>query len=343
MDNKTRLLFATYLSTLANLNGVADATQQFNVEPNVSEKIEKRIQDSADFLSKIDFHTVKQLKGDKVGVGVTGSIAGRTDTDANDRDPGNPESSVKDGYECQFTEFDYSIKYARLDAWAHKPDFHTRLRDAIIIQQGLDRIKIGFNGTHVATQTNKTNYPMLEDVNKGWLQKIRDNAPAQHMSGVKIGNTAMADADYKNIDQAVMDVRDLLHVTLRKNPDLVVICASDLVSDKYNNMAGDHEEPTEKEAIARLAKNKKIGGLPAYEAPYFPSGAFLITTFKNLAIYVQEGSRRRQVIDNARRTRIEDYQSVNEDYVVEEYEACAFVEGIQVPNATDDAWEAFSG
>ena len=47
----------------------------------------------------------------------------------------------------------------------------------------------------------------------------------------------------------------------------------------------------------------------------------MITTLDNLSIYWQEGTRRRLLKDEPEYDRIANYESVNEDYVVEEYAA----------------------
>nr|VXZ92016.1 phage major capsid protein, P2 family [Klebsiella pneumoniae] len=73
-----------------------------------------------------------------------------------------------------------------------------------------------------------------------------------------------------------------------------------------------------------------MGGLQAVRAPYFPANALLITRPDNLSIYWQEDTRRRSVIDNPKRDRIENFESVNEAYVVEDYRCAALVENIQM-------------
>ena len=37
--------------------------------------------------------------------------------------------------------------------------------------------------------------------------------------------------------------------------------------------------------------------------------------------------------------RIEEYRSMNECYVIEDYDACCLVEGIKVPKADGSGWE----
>lgn len=57
----------------------------------------------------------------------------------------------------------------------------------------------------------------------------------------------------------------------------------------------------------------------------------------NLSIYWQEDTRRRAVIDNPKRDRIENFESVNEAYVVEDYRCVALVENIEIGDFTPPA------
>ena len=73
--------------------------------------------------------------------------------------------------------------------------------------------------------------------------------------------------------------------------------------------------------------------------PFFPARGLTITTLDNLSIYYQRGTRRRTIVDNAKRDRIEDYQSVNEDYVIEDFDKFCMAENIKLPNAAGTGWE----
>ena len=335
---ETRVKFDAYSRRLAALNSVTSVTTKFAVTPAVEQRLERRIQESDAFLARINMIGVTDQSGDKVGIGVSGTIAGRTDTTVRDRTPRDMVDLSDHRYTCRKTEFDTAIPYARLDAWAGHPEFETILRDAVLRQQGLDRIMIGWNGVSAAAQTDRAANPLLQDVNIGWLQKIRDHGPAQRLSGAKIGS-GPAGADYTNIDQAVLDAKDLLDPVHRNAPDLVCVTGTDLVSDKYVGLVGSHEAPTERNALRQMMAAKEVGGLPAVPVPFFPENAFLVTRLPNLSIYWQRGSRRRAVMDAPKRDRIEDYNSVNEDYVVEHYGACAFYEGILQPSADGTLWE----
>ncbi|AXB75483.1 phage major capsid protein, P2 family [Novosphingobium sp. P6W] len=363
MRNDTRLLFNDYVGQIASLNGIGDATVQFSVAPVVEQKLEEKIQESSDFLGQISVIGVPAQSGQKVGVAVTRPLAGRTNTKAgNRRTPGDPTDTTDNGkYFCHQTNFDHAIPYAKLDAWRHKPEFQTLLRDVIVKQQGRDRIMIGFNGVEAADDTDRASSPLLQDVNEGWLYKIRvfgasrvlddgelstyvpaaGNNPATGTKAIYVAagvevvdgdatNADDAEADYANLDALAFDALDLLDPWNRSDTDLVVIVGWKLVKDKYLNLlqaAGD--TATEREAAHRiLTLPKQLAGKRAIIVPFFPEDALLITSLDNLAIYWQEETRRRQVKDEPALDQIENYESVNEAYVVEDYGRCALVENI---------------
>lgn len=72
---------------------------------------------------------------------------------------------------CDYNKKQNFIGTKQLDVWRHKKNFQTILRDALIRQKALDRIMVGFNSTSRAAKSNCTANPLLQDVNKGGLQK----------------------------------------------------------------------------------------------------------------------------------------------------------------------------
>lgn len=355
MRTATRIALNAYTSQIAILSSVPSAMEKFSVDPTISQKLEQKTQESSQFLSLINFETVFQQEGEKVGIGVTTPIASRTDTDAPDgeRKTIDPTGLTSTTYRCEQTNWDTHLKYSKLDAWAHKPEFQTIVRDSIVGQQGLDRMMIGWNGTHVAKPTNKVNFPLLQDVNKGWIQNTREDAPARIMSdGAHSGNKAAPGhdpaihvsatglADYVNLDALVFDAIQLLEPQHRRRTDLIVLVSDELVHDKkfaLVNAAGD--KATEQIARDVLLLQDKLGGKLAAVVPNFPEGTIVITTYKNLSIYNQDGTRRRAIIDNPRRDRVENFESLNEAYVVEDYGLIAIVENI-VSEAAPEAEDA---
>ncbi|MDX7770973.1 phage major capsid protein, P2 family [Aeromonas caviae] len=333
MRNETRQKFNEFTGQVAKLNAITSAMVQFNVQPSVQQTLETKMQESVAFLSMINMVPVDELKGQKVGIGISSTIAGRTNTDSKDREPNNPAALYDHNYECAQTNYDTMIGYAQLDSWAKFPDFQTRIRDAIITRQGLDRIMIGWHGTSAAPDTDRNANPLLQDVNIGWLQHIRTDAPAQVMSEGTEGSGKIyvdtTDGDYKNLDALVFDaVNELIKPWFQDDTDLVVICGRKLLSDKYFPIINDASDNQNKLAGQVLVSQKQIGGLKAVRVPFFPEDALLITKLSNLSIYWQDGARRRHIDEEPKRNRIVNYESSNDAYVVEDYDCAALVENI---------------
>ena len=332
MHPQTRKALNGLFHQLATLNGVDNVHESFNVTPSVQQKLENKIQESSAFLSKINIVGVREMWGDKLGLGVTGPIASRTDTTTKERQTRDVHTLDERRYTCVQTNYDTHLRYATIDAWAKFPDFQARVRDAIVQRQALDRMIIGFNGTHAAAETNLATNPLLQDVNIGWLKHIETDAAARVLTEggtagkVKVG----ASGDYKNLDALVFDNIQLLDPWFRDDPGLVAMMGRDLVHDKYFPMVNTQQAPTETLAADIVISQKRVGGLQAVGVPYFPAGRILITSFKNLSIYYQDSARRRHLIDNPKRDRIENYESSNDAFVVEEYGACALIKNIEL-------------
>ncbi|OBU84551.1 phage major capsid protein, P2 family [Chromobacterium subtsugae] len=343
MKTDTRNVFTQLLEQIAKLNGVSAAAveKSFSVQPTIQQKLETRIQESSEFLSRININGVDELEGEKLGLGIFGTVAGRTKvTPTNPRRPRNLGDLNSHKYRCEFTEFDTAIPFVQLDAWAKFPDFQTKLRDVIVKQQALDRMMIGFNGVSVAEQTNREKFPLLQDVNKGWLQQYREHAPERVMAEVKKGSGKVMigakekGGDYANLDALVMDaVAGLIDPAMAGNPDLVVVLGRDLLHDKYFPIVNQDNKPSEQMAADVVISQKRVGGLPPVSVPYFPAGAMLITPLSNLSIYYQSGSRRRHLREEPDYNQVANYESNNEAYVVERYEAGCLVENIEMVNA----------
>ena len=333
MRTATRLAFNAYLQQQAAINGVPSAVEKFTVDPSIQQRLETRMQESSAFLSQINVVGVDEMSGAKLGLGIGGPIASRTNTAANDRTTTDPTALDEDVSTCVQTNFDTHLKYSKMDAWAKFPDFQTRIRDVILQRQALDRIMIGFNGTSAAAATNAVTNPLRQDTNIGWLQKYRTNKPASVMTGgavagsVRIGSAA--GADYATLDALVYDlVNNLIEPWYREDAGLVVVLGRQMMADKYFPLINSTQPATEQIATDLIISQKRIGALRGVQVPYMIDDGLLITTLDNLSLYWQEGGRRRTIIDNPKRDQVETYDSSNDAYVVEDYGRGCVVENV---------------
>jgi P2 family phage major capsid protein len=338
VHNTTREIFNRFLDQQAALNGVPVDTirneKAFSIEPSVQQRLIDRQGESSEFLSRVNVTLVDEMKGDVLGLGVTGPIARRTNTNANDRPTSDPTGLNEKGYECAQTNSDTHVGYAKLDVWAKFPDFQVRIRDHIVRQQARDRIMVGWNGLSAAAETNPVANPNLEDLNVGWLEYLRQGAPQRVLDEGDVQASSIvvgAFGDYKNLDALAWDAAfNLLPSWARQDPELVVVVGDGLLHDKYFPMVNQNLDPTEKLAADIVVSQKQIGGKTAVTVPFFPSNSMLITRLDNLSLYEQRNKRRRTIVDNAKRNRIETYESSNDAYVIEDFDFACLIENIVI-------------
>ncbi|WP_028487522.1 phage major capsid protein, P2 family [Thiothrix lacustris] len=326
MKGKTRERFNRMKEEVAGANDVGNVSEKFTLLPSVEQTIVDRMGESSAFLDNINIFPVTEQKGQKLGLGVGAPIASRTNTDTKERATAYVGSLDADTYECKQTNFDTHISYRTLDAWAALDDFQGRYRKAVLQRVSLDRIMVGWNGTSAATETDRTANPLLQDVNIGWLEKVRLAAPGNFMGYASDGTettdefTIGEGGMYGTLDALAFDVMSSLldpwHVG---GDDLVLIIGRELWVNHGLTLYNDNRSATDKNALQVWFAKEAIAGLPTVTIPFFPARGLVVTSYDNLSIYFQTGAVRRAIIDNPKRDRVEEYLSSNDAYVVEDY------------------------
>ncbi|EGU45419.1 MULTISPECIES: phage major capsid protein, P2 family [Vibrio] len=344
MQKQTKIKLSAYVKAVAAQNDVDDATEKFNVSPNGTQRIIAAIRESSWFLNKINIISVKNQKGESIGLGVTGMIASRTDTSGSGkRTPKDHSSMGAMPYMCEQTNFDTALRYAKLDAWAHHKNFNALISKATREQIDANKITIGWYGESADKNTDATANPNGEDVNKGWFQAMRDHnedrliTTGQKADGeIRIGEGG----DFINLDLAVLETKNLLHDACENDSNLVAIIGSDLLAyDKAKFYEAHGNTPSEKGKIQELQVIGTYGGLPAVKVPGFPSTGIMVTSYDNLSIYIQEGSVRRSTgKKNDEKDQIENFESMNMAYVIEEVGKAAAIEFKNVKLWINGAW-----
>ncbi|USD19776.1 phage major capsid protein, P2 family [Microbulbifer variabilis] len=344
MRNDTRLKFASLASGMAKTYGVEMVDKTFSASPSVEQKLQDKIVESSSFLQRINVIGVDELKGEKIFGSATGLVGKRTNTTNNDRQTSDPLGLDPFGYECVKTEYDVHILYQTLDAWAKFKNFNGKFMDYVRKAIAHARIKQGFYGTHRAAETNPSTSPNGEDVNKGWFQKLREyNAGAQMLTeGGTVGQIRLGPGgDYENLDAMVHDVLQLVAEPHRDGEDLVALIGRDLLAqDKAQLYTAQGQNPTEKERVENSAVTRTYGGLLSHPVPFFPVRGLMITSWDNLSLYYQSGAVRQKIEDNAKRDRVEHYNTMNEDYVVETLDKAAGIEfaNVKLPDG-NGGWQ----
>jgi P2 family phage major capsid protein len=308
---------------------------QYSATPTVAQTLmNKIVEDGSWFLKMINMVPVTEISGDKVSLFTSARVGGRTEiTGSAERVPKDLADTVSKLYQLYFAEYDTAIPYAKVDAWAKFKDFVQRYNNAIRVAIGNDRVTTGWNGTSAAATTNIGTSPNLEDFNIGWLKQIRDfSAGSQYLNGTA-GAVELGSVAFPNLDTIVFEGADSLESPYRDSPDLVALVSRDLVSAAEGEyFATAANTPTEKIALDKEAGliRRTFGALPTYIPPFFPNGTVLITSFNNLSIYYQDTSVRRTQKDKPEKNRLEDFLSLNEGFVVEDFRKTFLIQNISI-------------
>lgn len=364
LSDRGRRALDGLFTRIAQMNGATrGVAHQFALEPASEQRLEDLQRENVGFLSRINMMPVPQLKGQVVGIGTHDLIASRRSRPNLPRQPKYAGRLQDRKYELYSTLFDTWLPWELIDMWSRFPDFAQRYAKHVAVSVALSRIMVGWHGESAAADTDGDANPLGEDVNIGWLQKLRLEK-ASHVMGramvtaggvttatgaaapIYIGPDAdQADGDYKNIDALAYDLISGMPSWARASTDHVVIVSQDLVDEKYFPMVNrplastiDGGKSTSDQTVSDIVmSDKQIGGRPAAIAPYFPEGTMLITPIgrakgtddSNLSIYWQEGSRRRYIKDEPENmAALVDYNSVNEGYVIEDTDFAVMAENI---------------
>ena len=212
MRQNTRLKFNQMCDKLAASYGVPSMNVQFAVEPTLQQRLQDKIVEQSTFLPKIYFVPVDELAGENVLGSASGPVSGRSDTtkDSVERVPRDVLGLVSYKYQLRQTNSDVFMRYATMDAWAKFPDMAERYARYVQARIANDRELVGWYGTSAADTTDLSSNPLLQDVNKGWLQYIRDAIPQNILAeGETTGELRIGSedgADWTNLDVAVNDL-----------------------------------------------------------------------------------------------------------------------------------------
>lgn len=342
MKDEARKQYSQMSLDMAKTYEVATVEKQFTATPAIEQKLQDKIVEKDEFLKTINVITVDDQTGENILGSVSGPASGRTDTSAEgtERTPKDLLGLEAYGYECYQTESDVYMKYKVMDAWAKFGDLPERYSRYLTERIANDRCTIGWYGESAAATTDLVSYPMMQDVNKGWIQYMREKLPANVLTQGATANEIRigAGGDFINLDHAIADLVEGIPQYLRK--DLVALVGSELVGiEKSNLYQAIGSTPTEKtEATESL---KKFGGLSYVTPNNFPPRGIVITSLKNLSIYVQSGTWRRHLKEKPEKNRVEDFNSRNEAYLVETPKQfiCVEFKNVKIPHAiTADTW-----
>lgn len=336
-QTKLSLAIAAMISEVAAAQGISkeQVSNGYTIAPAAVQIMYDEIAQNTELLKKINLRPKTEKVGEVIGLS-SGLIGSNTDTTGagKERKPKPIHNLSGRKYSLEKTNFDAALRYDEIDQWAHLTDFPKHVNKKIAESIALSLVTIGMNGTSRADDSDAAANTMLQDVAKGWLQKMREENKARCIGTAGTSVTSVPHGpgatNYKNLDAVVTDALNIMDERFADRSDFVVLTSRRTVGDKYLrivNKSGD--TATEIEAGGRLNKERTLGGLPVMYVPNMPQNTLLITPLSNLSIYYQISGERRLIVDNPRKDQLESLQSKNIDFIVEEYGAAVLIENLK--------------
>ena len=317
-----------YCTAVGLASGIDNTEKLFAIAAPIETKLRQAIVFSDAFLGMVSVLAVDQIAGQVVDVGVGSLLTGRVDAGRFRGELGNTGNT----YTLTKTDSCGVIKWETLTQWANagsSGEFIKLMNSSITRNFALDMLRVGFNGTSIATTTDATAYPLGQDVNKGWLTIAKEKAAEQVIAAADLDATGTVVDSYKNLDTLVQDlINTTIHEAHRQSPDLVVLVGSDLVAAEQYRLLDLANTPTEHTAAQSLAKT--IAGKKAYTPPFFPPTAVWVTTLKNLQILQQKGTQWRKARNEEDRAQFENSFLRMEGYGVGNFDKFAAIESVTI-------------
>ena len=290
----------------------AELASGFYLPTDYATKYYVNTMEFCDFGKGINILSVVDRQGESVLSSLGNPATGRTNTNNEDRSTSSLLATPLK-YNAVKTDTDVHIPYSVLNQWsAHKKMFTERYSTLVSKRMGLDRLIVGWHGESDSAATT-ANDPLMKDVNKGWLQLMREQCPESIFGTELEPITFGAGGTYENLDQVVTDMVALIPVIFRDG--LVCIVGDELLRHEQTTVYSGDGYQKDKHKTAETFN--LFGNIPRVDCPGFPTHGLVVTSLDNLSIYFKAGSSLRQVEHVARKERVEDFHTRDEAYCIE--------------------------
>lgn len=315
--------FRDYTIKLGNeLNEDLEGNFHYNLNATAENSLLKDLTKNS-FFGLINVIKTRDPIGETLGINLP--IANTVNTELEERTPTKGYISPNQKFNCEQINIDTFVKYQKLDKSTNylDIDFQQVFDNELSKQMLLSLLMIGFNGEKRVNHSNSEDYPLGQDVKKGWLQKIRENAQEKIISTANIGKNE----EYKSLTSLVNAAKKKINHPLRLSNDLVVLCGKNVLNQKVSLTHSDFlQENSERMTIIQ----ELIGGLKVINVPFFPENSLLITKLSNISLYLQSGTVRRFTLNEPQYDRISNYISMSLDFIIEDYSGVALIENINM-------------
>ncbi|EOI6869047.1 phage major capsid protein, P2 family [Yersinia enterocolitica] len=262
------------------------------------------------FLPLITTRDVDQIRGQVIDVGNPGLFTGRRVEGRFTKNVGLSGNI----YQLYPTDSCARLPWETLSNWIHSgttdDEFIQLVAEFTLRTFANDILRVGFNGTSAALETDGDANPNGEDVNIGWHQIAKnfdtlhansatpeqDRIPGFTPRVINPGDGELTIGEngiFKTLDaMASWLISTTIPSQFQNEPDLVLLIGSDLIAAEQFRLFQEAGKPTENIAAQMLANT--VTGRRVYVAPFLPGKRMAVTTLANLHNYNQRNHQYRR-------------------------------------------------
>lgn len=288
----------------------ANGIGRFSISPPQENALRLALMEQNWFLPLLTNRDVTQIRGQVIDVGNPGVFTGRHPGRRFTKDVGVSGNI----YQLYPTDSCARLPWELMSDWIHSgttdEEFVQLVAEFTLRTFANDIMRVGFNGTHAATETSLDDYPNGEDINAGWHQIAKNfdtlhaddgTADENRIPGftprvLNPGEETLVlgpNGDFKTLDaMASWLISATIPQQFQNDSDLVLLIGADLVAAEQFRLFQEADKPTENIAAQMLANT--VTGRRVYVAPFLPGKRMVATTLKNLHVYTQRGHQYRR-------------------------------------------------
>lgn len=317
-QNRLYQLIQAYARRIGEASGVDEKSLpyhrngigRFAISPPQETAIRLALMEQNWFLPLITNREVSQIRGQVIDIGNPGLFTGRRDGARFTKNVGVSGNT----YELVKMDSCARLPWDMLADWIHSgttdDEFVNLVAEFTLRSFANDILRVGFNGTHAARETDEEQYPNGEDIAPGWHQIAKnfdtlhenpatpeeDRIPGFTPRIINPGEGSIVlgpNGDVKTLDAlASWTISTTIPQQFQNSPDIVLLVGAELVAAEQFRLFQEAGKPTENIAAQMLANT--VAGRRVHVAPFLPGKRMVATTLANLQTLTQRGTQQRR-------------------------------------------------
>lgn len=264
-----------------------DSTRLFALPARKENKLRVSLLESSWMMQNITLRDINAPSGNAINIGASELHTGRVEGGR------FRKKMAMNGTEFWLSETDSNarISYAEMTdiySLGQSGGFEEAMNTFFSQAYALDMLRIGFNGSSIADNTDPETNKKGEDVNIGWHALAKDYQGGKQVISepVSLGESGT----WKNIDQLANHlITNIIAEPFREDSRLVVLVGAELAAQQRLKLFNVADRPADINA-AQMATSS-VAGRFAFIPPFMPGKRLAVTTLNNLHIYTQADTR----------------------------------------------------